>query len=288
MYLPTQNDAAAPAHPETTASHHSDSSSLPRGESTLPPPCPHTLNSVRRTGADTDAGRCAYCATFDDPTVELVRRAQEGDSEAFALLYSTYSNLVYRYIYQRVGNWAVAQDLTSDTFMRMLSKIGIFRWKGRRFDAWLVTIARNLVIDYFKSSRVRLEVSTSNVPDGSDFERSAEEQVLESLSQAALMTVVCELTAQQRECIILRLVHECTVAETAMIMDKSHGAVKSLLCRAVRNLTALERTRRQREELEGLAPRRPPQGRSHSGLHGYPNGVGRAPEPRHHMEVAAS
>lgn len=73
---------------------------------------------------------------------------------------------MYRYIYRRVGNRATAEDLTSETFLRVLGRIELFTWQGRKFDAWLATIARNLVIDHFKSSRVRLEVPTGEVLDG--------------------------------------------------------------------------------------------------------------------------
>jgi RNA polymerase sigma-70 factor (ECF subfamily) len=72
---------------------------------------------------------------------------------------------VFRFVYFRVGNRQLAEDLTSDTFLRALKRIGSFTWQGRDLGAWLVTIARNLVADHFKSGRYRLEVTTGDVLD---------------------------------------------------------------------------------------------------------------------------
>src|SRR4051794_29899780 len=63
----------------------------------------------------------------------LVLRAKTGDSEAFAVLYDHYLDLVYRYVYFRVGSHALAEDLTSETFLRALRGIVDFTWQGRDF-----------------------------------------------------------------------------------------------------------------------------------------------------------
>ena len=97
--------------------------------------------------------------------VALVELAQRGDAEAFGQLYDHYVPSVYRYVYYRVGTHALAEDITSETFLRALRSLGSFRWQGRDFGAWLVTIARNLVTDHFKSGRFRLEVATGEILD---------------------------------------------------------------------------------------------------------------------------
>ena len=133
--------------------------------------------------------------------MDLVERAQAGEADAFGRLYDQYSDTVYRYIYYRVGGKATAEDLTSETFLRALRRIGTFTWQGRDFGAWLVTIARNLVADHFKSSRFRLEVTTGEMLDANEVERSPEDSVLESLSNAALLDAVRRLNPQQQECV---------------------------------------------------------------------------------------
>jgi RNA polymerase sigma-70 factor (ECF subfamily) len=184
---------------------------------------------ARRPASDTDSGRM----------MDLVEAAQRGETEAFGRLYDHYSDTVYRYIYYRVGSKATAEDLTSETFLRALRRIGTFTWQGRDFGAWLVTIARNLVADHFKSSRFRLEVTTGEMLDANEVERSPEDDVLEQLSNEALLTAVRKLNPQQQECVTLRFLQGLSVAETARVMGKNEGAIKTLQYRAVRTLARL-------------------------------------------------
>jgi len=169
----------------------------------------------------------------------LVELAQKGDGEAFGQLYDAYSDTVYRYIYYRVSNKPLAEDLTSETFLRALRRISTFTWQGRDFGAWLVTIARNLVADHFKSSRYRLEVPTGEMLDSDETESSPEESVLAYLSNKALLDAVRQLNSQQQECVTLRFLHGLSVAETAKIMGKNDGAIKTLQYRAIRTLARM-------------------------------------------------
>lgn len=193
-------------------------------------------------GAGTSTARRARPAASDTDSrrmMDLVERAQSGEAEAFGSLYDQYSDTVYRYIYYRVGGKATAEDLTSETFLRALRRIGTFTWQGRDFGAWLVTIARNLVADHFKSSRFRLEVTTGEMLDANEVERSPEESVLETLSNATLLDAVRRLNPQQQECVTLRFLQGLSVAETARVMGKNEGAIKTLQYRAVRTLARL-------------------------------------------------
>ncbi|MGW1768191.1 ECF subfamily RNA polymerase sigma factor, BldN family [Streptomyces sp. NPDC002073] len=190
---------------------------------------PTSTATARRPTADSDSARM----------MDLVERAQAGEAEAFGRLYDQYSDTVYRYIYYRVGGKATAEDLTSETFLRALRRISTFTWQGRDFGAWLVTIARNLVADHFKSSRFRLEVTTGEMLDANEVERSPEDSVLESLSNAALLEAVRKLNPQQQECVTLRFLQGLSVAETARVMGKNEGAIKTLQYRAVRTLARL-------------------------------------------------
>ena len=170
---------------------------------------------------------------------DLVLRATAGEADAFGALYDHYVDLVYRYVYYRVGTHALAEDLTSETFLRALRRVGLFTWQGKDFGAWLVTIARNLVLDHFKSSRYRLEVCTPDLLDTDRWEEGPERAVLDSFTHRALFTAVRELGAEQRECVVLRFLHGLSVAETAQVMGKNTGAIKALQYRAVRSLARI-------------------------------------------------
>jgi RNA polymerase sigma-70 factor (ECF subfamily) len=173
----------------------------------------------------------------------LVERAQAGEAEAFGLIYDRYVDTVFRFIYFRVGNRQLAEDLTSDTFLRALKRIGSFTWQGRDLGAWLVTIARNLVADHFKSGRYRLEVTTGDVLDADREDRgpegSPEAAVVDHITNVALLGAVKQLNPEQQECIVLRFLQGFSVAETAQAMGKNEGAIKALQYRAVRALARL-------------------------------------------------
>ena len=166
----------------------------------------------------------------------LVELAKVGDREAFAEIYDTYLDSVYRYVYFRVGSHALAEDLTSETFLRALRRIGSFTWQGSDIGAWFVTIARNLVADHVKSSRFRLEVPTADLLDADRGDEGIEDTVLNRLQNAALLDAVRALKPEQQECIVLRFLEGLSVAQTAAVMRRSEGAVKQLQLRAVRAL----------------------------------------------------
>jgi RNA polymerase sigma-70 factor (ECF subfamily) len=173
----------------------------------------------------------------------LVERVQAGEAEAFGLIYDRYVDTVFRFIYFRVGNRQLAEDLTSDTFLRALKRIGSFTWQGRDLGAWLVTIARNLVADHFKSSRYRLEVTTGDVLDADREDQgpegSPEAAIVDHITNVALLGAVKQLNPEQQECIVLRFLQGFSVAETAQAMGKNEGAIKALQYRAVRALARL-------------------------------------------------
>jgi RNA polymerase sigma-70 factor (ECF subfamily) len=189
-------------------------------------------------GADPHADNAGVDATV----IDLVARAQAGDAAAFGEIYDRYVGLIYRYIYYRVGSQTLAEDLTSETFLRALRRFSSFTWQGRDVGAWFVTIARNLVTDHFKSSRYRLEVATSDMIATAGDEpgtSTPESEVLSHLTNETLLTAVRQLNSEQQECIVLRFLQGLSVSETALAMGKNDGAIKALQYRAVKSLGRL-------------------------------------------------
>jgi RNA polymerase sigma-70 factor, ECF subfamily len=172
---------------------------------------------------------------------ELVRAAQEGDADAFGRLYDRYADVVFRYVLFRVGDRSLAEDVTSETFLRAFRRITSISYQGRDVGAWFVTIARNIVLDHVKSSRFRLEVSTADPDDGRAVAAGPESQVLANIAHAELLRCVEQLGDDQRECIVLRFLQGLSVAETAEVMNRNAGAIKALQHRAVRRLAQLLR-----------------------------------------------
>lgn len=170
---------------------------------------------------------------------DLVRATQAGDQEAFGQLYDRYHEMVFRYVLFRVGDRQLAEDLTAETFLRALRRIGSVSYQGRDIGAWFVTIARNLVLDHVKSSRYRLEQTTSEIADLSPSTSGPEQQVLDGATHEELLRCVAKLNSDQKECIALRFLQGLSVAETARLMGRNEGAVKALQHRAVRRLAQL-------------------------------------------------
>jgi RNA polymerase sigma-70 factor (ECF subfamily) len=175
-----------------------------------------------------------------DRLIALVELARGGDTEAFGLLYDHYHPSVYRFLVHRTRSQSLAEDLTAETFFRALRSMSSFRWQGKDFGAWLMTIARNLCTDHFKAGRTRLELTTEDMSLHDDGTHDGpEDEVLTSITNEALLEALTELPAEQRDCLVMRFLQGMSIAETAAVLGRSDGAVKQLQLRGVRNLAKL-------------------------------------------------
>ncbi|MCW2792507.1 MAG: sigma-70 region 2 domain protein [Nocardioides sp.] len=171
--------------------------------------------------------------------IALVELARKGDAEAFGLLYDHYQGSVYRFLFYRTRSTTLAEDLTSETFFRALRSMTNFRWQGKDFGAWLMTIARNLATDHFKAGRTRLEMTTEDMGLHDDETEGPESAVLAGLTNDILLRALKGLPDEQRDCLIMRFLQGMSIAETAAVLGRSDGAVKQLQLRGVRNLAKL-------------------------------------------------
>jgi RNA polymerase sigma-70 factor (ECF subfamily) len=203
---------------------------------------PPDADSGSDTDSDSDSDSDTQLQAVDETHAEtwrLVHLAQAGDGEAFGQLYDRYMDVVFRFIYFRVNDRALAEDFTSETFLRALRRIGTISYQGRDIGAWFITIARNIVLDHMKSARHRLEVTTADTLEGKEQAESTEDAVLNVLQSERLMQAIGQLGDEQRECVMLRFLHGLSVSETAHVMGKNDGAIKALQHRAVRKLADL-------------------------------------------------
>jgi RNA polymerase sigma-70 factor (ECF subfamily) len=202
----------------------------PAGDGRAPTPAPGRPGSRR--------SEHAHDEVVDSRIVALVELAKGGDREAFGQLYDAYVDRVHRYLYVRVGQRALAEDLTSETFVRALRRIDTFSWQGRDIAAWFITIARNLVSDHVKSARFRFEVTTADMRDADRHVAPPDDEVLTRHRDEQLVGAIRALRPEQAECITLRFLQGLTLAETARVLGRSEGAVKQLQLRATRALRA--------------------------------------------------
>jgi len=171
--------------------------------------------------------------------IALVELARDGDAEAFGALYDHYHVAVFRFLHHRTRSVPLAEDLTSDTFVRALRNIGGFRWQGRDFGAWLMTIARNLATDHAKASRTRLERPTDDLSAHDTGTAGPEAEVMAGVTHDLLLEAMARLPLEQRDCLSLRFLQSMSIADTAAALGRTEGAVKQLQLRAVRRLATL-------------------------------------------------
>ena len=165
----------------------------------------------------------------------LVARAQDGDREALEELYLLHFDRIYSYLHLSVGNRHDAEDLTTQTFLKMLESIGKFRWRAAPFSAWLFRIAHNLAMDHFRASRrwqPEEEVPEPDPGEGS----AAEEEAFESIGRQSMLELIQKLSHEQQQVLTLKFVFNFSNAEAATILDKTEGAIKSLQHRALASL----------------------------------------------------
>ena len=166
---------------------------------------------------------------------ELVARAQAGDREALEELYLLHFDRIYAYLQMTVGNRHDAEDLTNQTFVKMLESIERFRWRKVPFSAWLFRIAHNLAVDHFRAGR-RWQPE-EEPPEPADREqRSAEDEAMHAIGRRGMLQMIEDLSHEQQQVLTLKFVFNFANAEVAGILGKTEGAVKSLQHRALASL----------------------------------------------------
>jgi RNA polymerase sigma-70 factor (ECF subfamily) len=174
----------------------------------------------------------------------LVDRAQQGDRAALEELYLIHFDRIYGYLHVSVGNRHDAEDLTTQTFLKMLESINKFRWQSAPFSAWLFRIAHNLAMDHFRANR-RWQPEEEVPEPPADEATSAEERAFESIGRKSMLDLIDDLSQEQQQVLTLKFVFNFANAEAATILGKTEGAVKSLQHRA---LVSLQKQLERREK----------------------------------------
>ncbi|MFL5953039.1 MAG: sigma-70 family RNA polymerase sigma factor [Gaiellaceae bacterium] len=173
----------------------------------------------------------------------LVDRAQKGDRGALEELYLIHFDRIYSYLHVSVGNRHDAEDLTTQTFLKMLESIGKFRWQSAPFSAWLFRIAHNLAMDHFRATK-RWQPEEDVPEPEPDEGTSAEAGALESIGRKSMLELIEDLSPEQQQVLTLKFVFNFANAEAATILGKTEGAIKSLQHRA---LVSLQKQLEKRE-----------------------------------------
>lgn len=168
------------------------------------------------------------------PDEQLLVEQAKRDPEAFGHLYDIHFTRIYSYVYRKTGDRQVAEDLTSDTFMKALANIKGYKHTGQPFVAWLYRIASNVVTDHYRSRRVvsSLDEGVQLAATGTD----PEEAALALDDQQAVARAIQTLSPDQQEVVLLRFSAGLRLREIAQVVGKTEGAVKALMFRALGGL----------------------------------------------------
>ena len=175
---------------------------------------------------------------FDERAV--VEAAKKGNQEALSTLYEFYFPRVYRYVASRVGSSEDAEDVTEEVFLKILSNLKKFSWRGLPFGAWVFRIARNETVSHARrqKSRAPSVPLVDTIPDESQDHVSAVEigMTLEAVRQAT-----AQLPKAQRDVIALRFGAGLSVAETAASLKKTENNVRVLQHKGIAKLKSMVR-----------------------------------------------
>ncbi|MDI6717322.1 MAG: sigma-70 family RNA polymerase sigma factor [Actinomycetota bacterium] len=173
----------------------------------------------------------------------LIMNAKQMNEDALSVLYDNYLPHVFRYIYYQVNDRTIAEDLTSETFLKMLSAISDFREDGKSFYPWLLRIAKNTTLDYLRSkynqSQVLLDEEIEELFFDSRNRADLEHTVITSLDAEEVRKAVARLTEEQQQVLLLKFTMGLSNAEVAKVLDKTEGSIKSLQVRALASLKRL-------------------------------------------------
>ena len=170
----------------------------------------------------------------DNQALELMQKAVAGDQEAFGGLYELYFSPIYRYIFFRVRNTVIAEDIAQAVFLKVWEKLPEYQDRKHPPLAFFFTVARNKVIDYWRVNK-RTEL-LDDEKDFTDMTESAENIFSRTIATEQLSRALEEIKPDQREAIILKFINEYSYPEIALMLKKKETAVRQLVSRGIKNL----------------------------------------------------
>ncbi len=165
--------------------------------------------------------------------IKAIEACQAGQLDKFGLLYDKYIKKIYDFVFYRTGHKETAEDIVSHVFLKAIGKIGGFQMGEGTFQAWLYRIARNAVIDHYRTAKQHDNLDDHAGLAGSgdaDGEIDAREKLKE------IRNYLAKLSPEQRDIITMRVWQEMSYAEIAEIMGKSEASCKMMYSRTITKL----------------------------------------------------
>lgn len=164
---------------------------------------------------------------------------QRSKSEEFSDIFESYYKRLYNYIYYRVNEQYIAEDLTSQVFEKVMFKIDTYCENKSNFEVWLFTIAKNTLNDYFRIQKRRKIFPLEFIEHTISKEKAPEEIILIGEKNEQLKKAVAQLNKRERELVALKFGGNMKNTEIAALLQISESNVGVILCRSMKKLKKL-------------------------------------------------
>lgn len=173
-----------------------------------------------------------------DGELQLIKKAIKGDTSAFGSLYDAYQAKIYRFVLIKVSHREEAEDITHQVFLSAWQNIKSYKSLGHPFSSWLYQIARNKVIDYYRTTKQMIDLEEADETFFSSTQEDLNMAVDLSLELEDVMAAIRELKQVYQDVIIMRFVEDLSPREVAAALGKTEGAIKLIQHRAMKELQA--------------------------------------------------
>lgn len=169
---------------------------------------------------------------------EILKKIKNGDNEAFGELYDFYAPRVYRFVRLKVDSQETAQDVTSEAFLKIWQHLQEQKKIRERFQALLYKIARNLVVDFYRSKSIQEILIEDNLEEFSEAEdeETSDKLVIRQEEMVEVKKALIQVHPNYQDVIVWYYLDELTIPEIAEILEKNEGTVRVLIHRAVKSL----------------------------------------------------
>jgi RNA polymerase sigma-70 factor (ECF subfamily) len=215
---------------------------IPAPRDTLLPPSKPAEAKLERTPEQEAA---------QEALAKLVRQCMAGDAQAWQQLVASQHRRIYAICYRFTGSGSDAEDLTQEVFLKLYKNLTSFDTQKGSFQTWITTLARNLLVDHFRRTRLdrasdSLDASFDGEPDGptmadrlADPRPSQEHHVASLQLKASVQSALKQLSPELREAVILRDLEDMDYKEIAQVLRIPEGTVKSRISRGRGELAKL-------------------------------------------------
>lgn len=226
---------------------------VPAARDTLLPP-PNSSENVFEAKLE----RTPEQEAAQEALARLVRQCMAGDGQAWQQLVISQHRRIYAICYRFTGSSTDAEDLTQDVFLKLYKNLASFDTQKGSFQTWITTLARNLLVDHFRRTRIErfsdsLDAPMDSCEDGptmadrlADPSASQESHVAGIETRARVQHALKQLSPELREAVILRDLEDMDYKEIAQVLRIPEGTVKSRISRGRGELAKLlERIEKQ-------------------------------------------